>query len=67
MEEVFFFMPKNKSEDLYEKIHVVTNEARRHGIANRTGVQGLIHHEKINGGGSCASKDYISMYRMQAA
>ncbi len=49
-----------------KQIHVVRGRAHSAGLTGRAGT-GLVHHEKIHGGGGCASKDHIGMYGMQAA
>ena len=58
-------MPKN-SEDLYET-DTRCHEQGIFGLVGKTNRDNLVHHEKIHGGGGCASKDYIGMYGMQAA
>lgn len=49
-----------------KQIHVVTDRAFCSGRQTGQGTC-FVHHEKIHGGGGCASKNYIGMYGMQAA
>ena len=49
-----------------KQIHVVTDRAFCSGRQTGQGTC-FVHHEKIHGGGGCASKNYIGMYGMKAA
>ena len=48
-------------------IHVVKGRAAEGGIADRAAKLWSVRYKNIHGGGSCASKNYIGMYGMQAA